>query len=294
MIIGGDKSAVIENIKKLAKAGDYNHKAELDDPELSDEAAEEAIAGYAKYRNNKVWYFLKSRPVFIMEDIVTLMHKKHIKVVGWENLEKIKKGAIITNNHFNPLDSIFPRYVIKKKYHKPINLVAQETNLAMEGFNGFLIYNQRLVPLRKSPNYILKTFVPTIKRMMKKGEFIVIYPEEELWFNYRKPRPCKRGTYLFASQANAPVVPIFIEMQDTEEDDNEQFVKLDYTIHILKPIYPDRKKSHKENSKIMAEQDYRERVEAYEQAYGKKLDYKFSYSDIAGYKRGIKKTSACK
>jgi 1-acyl-sn-glycerol-3-phosphate acyltransferase len=226
-----------------------------------------------------------------MEDIVTLMHKKHIKVVGWENLAKIKKGAIITNNHFNPLDSIFPRYVIRKKYHKPIHLVAQETNLAMEGFNGFLIYNQRLVPFRKSPNYILKTFIPKIKSMIENGDFIVIYPEEELWFNYRKPRPCKRGTYLFAAQAGAPVVPIFIEMQDTDEDDNEQFVKLDYTIHILEPIYPDPEKSHKENSKNMAEQDYQERKEAYEQAYGKKLDYKFSYSDIAGYKRGIKKSS---
>lgn len=293
MIIGGDKSAVIENIKKHVKAGEYNKKAELDDPVLSDEDAEKAIAGYAKYRNNKLWYFIKSRPVFIMEDIVTLMHKKHIKVVGWDNLKGIKKGAIITNNHFNPLDSIFPRYVIKKKYHKPINLVAQETNLAMEGFNGYLIYNQRLVPLRKSPNYILRTFIPQIKRMVEAGQFIVIYPEEELWFNYRKPRPCKRGTYLFASQANAPVVPIFIEMQDTNEDDNEQFVKLDYTIHILKPIYPDPKKSHKENSVMMAEQDYAERKEAYELAYGKKLNYKFSYGDIAGYKPGIK-TSSCK
>ena len=83
-------------------------------------------------------------------------------------------------------------------------------------------------------------------------------------------------------------------MQDTDEDDNEQFVKLDYTIHILEPIYPDPKKSHKENSKAMAEQDYQERVAAYERAYGKKLNYKFSYSDIAGYKPGIKKTSACK
>ena len=293
MIIGGDKSAVIENIKKHVKAGEYNKKAELDDPVLSDEDAEKAIAGYAKYRNNKLWYFIKSRPVFIMEDIVTLMHKKHIKVVGWDNLKGIKKGAIITNNHFNPLDSIFPRYVIKKKYHKPINLVAQETNLAMEGFNGYLIYNQRLVPLRKSPNYILRTFIPQIKRMVEAGQFIVIYPEEELWFNYRKPRPCKRGTYLFASQANAPVAPIFIEMQDTNEDDNEQFVKLDYTIHILKPIYPDPKKSHKENSVMMAEQDYAERKEAYELAYGKKLNYKFSYGDIAGYKPGIK-TSSCK
>ena len=294
IIIGGDKAPVIDNIRKHIKAGEFNKKAELDDPVLSDEDADKAIATYNKRHANKVMFFLDSRPAVGIINLGWALIRKRTSFDGLEKFDALKgKGAIITCNHFNPLDSIFPRYVIKKKYHKPINLVAQETNLAMEGFNGYLIYNQRLVPLRKSPNYILRTFIPQIKRMVEAGQFIVIYPEEELWFNYRKPRPCKRGTYLFASQANAPVVPIFIEMQDTNEDDNEQFVKLDYTIHILKPIYPDPKKSHKENSVMMAEQDYAERKEAYELAYGKKLNYKFSYGDIAGYKPGIK-TSSCK
>jgi hypothetical protein len=40
----------------------------------------------------------------------------------------------------------------------------------------------------------------------------------------------------------------------------------------------------------MAKQDYEERVACYERVYKKKLDYKFSYSDIAGYNKGLKKS----
>ena len=146
----------------------------------------------------------------------------------------------------------------------------------------------------KRPNYILKKFIPRIKELVEAGEFVQIYPEEEMWFNYRKPRPCKRGTYLFAAQASAPVVPIFVEMIDTDKDDNEQFVKLKYVVHVLDIIYPDPKKSERANSIEMAQKDYAERVAMYEKVYGKKLDYKFSYSDIAGYKRGIKSASGKK
>ena len=45
------------------------------------------------------------------------------------------------------------------------------------------------------------------------------------------------------------------------------------------------KKSARENSKIMAEIDYKQKKEAYEKAYNKKLDYTFSYEDIAGFRK---------
>ena len=35
----------------------------------------------------------------------------------------------------------------------------------------------------------------------------------------------------------------------------------------------------------MAKKDYEQKKETYEKAYNKKLDYKFSYKDIAGYKK---------
>ena len=292
MIIGGDKSAVIENIKKLATAGDLNHKAELDDPSLDEDGAIQAIDKYNADRAKKLKFFFRSRPAYLLHDIAILMHKSRTKFVGLEKLDGIKGGAIITSNHFNPIDSIFPRQVIQKKFHKFPWIVSQETNLAMAGINGYLMNNLPILPLKNSPNYIIKHFMPELKDKIDKGDFVLIYPEEELWFNYRKPRPSKRGTFLFASQVGAPVIPCFVEMQDTDKKDNDQFNLINYTVHVLDPIYPDPKKSHKENSKIMAEQDYKAKVAAYEAANGKKLNYKFSYKDIAGYQHS--KTSGDK
>ena len=284
MIIGGDKSETIINIQKNIRAEEYNKKAEPDDPKLTDEEVEQYLANFEKGRSNKVMHVIKKRGAFAIVDIAWLMHKGVTTFEGLENLDKIKGGAIVTCNHFNPIDSIFARAVIRKKFKKTPYIVIQETNLAMPGAKGYLMNNLNMVPLVKAPNYILKKFVPRIKELIGAGEFVQIYPEEELWFNYRKPRPCKRGTYLFAAQANAPVVPIFVEMIDLDKDDNEQFKKLKYVVHVLEPIYPEKKLNNKQNSIKMAEKDYAERVECYEKCYGKKLDYKYSKWDIAGLK----------
>ena len=87
---------------------------------------------------------------------------------------------------------------------------------------------------------------------------------------------------MFAAMAGAPVIPIFVEIIDSGKKDNEQFNLLKFVAHVLDPIYPDPKKSVKENSREMAAKDYEERVAAYEKAYGEKLNYKFSYHDIVG------------
>ena len=84
---------------------------------------------------------------------------------------------------------------------------------------------------------------------------------------------------------NKPIISCFVEIIDTEQSDNDEFNQVRYIVHVLKPIYPDPNKSVKENSKIMSEIDYKQKVEAYEKAYNIKLDYEFSLSDIAGLKR---------
>ncbi len=284
MIIGGDKSETIINIQKNIQAEEYNKKAEPDDPELNDEEVERYLARFEKGRSGRILHEIKKRGAFSIVDVVWLMHRGVTSFEGLENLDKIKGGAIVTCNHFNPIDSIFARAVIRKKFKKTPYIVIQETNLAMPSVEGFLMNNLNMVPLVKAPNYILKQFMPRVKELTAAGEFLQIYPEEEMWFNYRKPRPCKRGSYLFAAQANVPVVPIFVEMIELDKDDNEQFKKLKYVVHVLKPIFPNKKLSDKENSVKMAEKDYVERVECYEKCYGKKIDYKYSKWDIAGLK----------
>ena len=238
MIVGADtRVAVIKNIQKNIKDEEFNKKVEVGDPTMSDEEAERAVKEFKSFRkNHKVKFFLRSRGAVLIQKLAGSLMSPSIKIEGMEKLDEIKKGAIVTCNHFNHLDSMIPRKVIKKRFHKTPYIVIQETNVAMPGFIGYFMNNTNTLPLRKGPNYITKEFVPELKELTEKGEFVLIYPEEEMWYNYRKPRPCKRGSYMFAAMAGVPVIPIFVEMRDTDKKDNDEFNMLKFVAHVLDPI----------------------------------------------------------
>ena len=285
MIIGGSKKEVINNIKKNIENNELNKKVEIGDPNLPEDEIQKYINDF--YRNKKkLSYFFKNK---IANKTVKKISKElypDIKINGLEKLDlaDLSNGAIITSNHFNPLDSYNIRKIVEEKLHKKLYIVVQDTNLAMPGFLGFLFNNIEVIPLSKSPNYIIKKFVPELKKILSKGDFILIYPEEEMWFNYRLPRPCKRGAYQFAHELDVPVISCFVKMIDTDKTDNDEFNKVKYEVSINKVIYPEAGESVKSDSRKMAEVDYKARKKAYEDAYNKKLNYEFDISDIAGWK----------
>ena len=285
MIIGGSKKEVINNIKKNIENNELNKKVEIGDPNLSEEEIQKYIDAFYKNKK-KLSYFFKNK---IANKTVKKISKElypDIKINGLEKLDlaDLSNGAIITSNHFNPLDSYNIRKIVEEKLYKKLYIVVQDTNLAMPGFLGFLFNNIEVIPLSKSPNYIIKKFVPELKKILSKGDFVLIYPEEEMWFNYRIPRPCKRGAYQFAHELDVPVISCFVKMIDTNISDNEEFNKVKYEVSINKVIYPEINESIKSDSKKMAEVDYEARKKAYEDAYNKKLNYAFDISDIAGWK----------
>ena len=285
MIIGGSKKEVINNIKKNIENNELNKKVEIGDPNLSEDEIQKYINDFFKNKK-KLSYFLKNK---IANKTVKKISKElypDIKINGLEKLDlaDLSNGAIITSNHFNPLDSYNIRKIVEEKLHKKLYIVVQDTNLAMPGFLGFLFNNIEVIPLSKSPNYIIKKFVPELKKILSKGDFILIYPEEEMWFNYRLPRPCKRGAYQFAHELDVPVISCFVKMIDTDKTDNDEFNKVKYEVSINKVIYPEAGESVKSDSRKMAEVDYEARKKAYEDAYNKKLNYAFDISDIAGWK----------
>lgn len=285
MIIGGSKKEVINNIKRNIENNELNKKVEIGDPNLSDEEIQKYIDDYFKNKK-KLSYFFKNK---IANKTVKKISKElypDIIINGLEKLDSadLSKGAIITSNHFNPLDSYNVRKIVEEKLHKKLYIVVQDTNLAMPGFLGFLFNNIEIIPLSKSPNYIIKKFIPELKKILAKGDFVLIYPEEEMWFNYRLPRPCKRGAYQFAHELDVPIISCFVKIVDTNITDNDEFYKVKYEVSIIKVIYPEVNENIKSDSKKMAQTDYEARKKAYEDAYNKKLNYEFDKSDIAGWK----------
>ena len=283
MIIGDNKEAVIENIKKATESEEFNKKVEVNDPNLSDEQRDEIINKYLS-RRNKITYKLNNKTARMIADTVSWSENRVSQIEGLENVKDINTGAIITSNHFNPLDSLIIRKLVRKLGKKHLYIVAQETNLAMTGLIGYMMNYTDIIPISRKISYMKNEFSNIIEEKLKKKQFVLIYPEQEMWFNYKKPRPPKPGAYYYAAKNNVPIISCFVEMVETDEEENEEFNKVRYILHVLPPIYPDKEKTFKENSKIMLEKDYRQKAEAYEKAYNKNLDYSFDYDDIAGLK----------
>lgn len=278
-----ERLKVIENIKANVKNNKLNDKVELSDPIITEEQRQENVIHFDNLRKNPVKRFKRVVARNIANSYTTLFNKD-TEIVGLENVKDIKTGAIITANHFSPQDSTVIRYFtnkIGKRNH--LSILVEEENLLMEGQFGFLMNNCGTIPVSKSKEYTENNFYPSIAKMLKKKEFLLIYPEEQMWFNYRKPRPLKNGAYHLAAKNNVPIIPCFIEMREIENEyEDNGFNKLKYIIHILKPIYPSPDKNVRENKIEMRDKDYELKKQAYEKAYGKKLTYDFEDSDIAG------------
>ncbi|MBQ9743163.1 MAG: 1-acyl-sn-glycerol-3-phosphate acyltransferase [Ruminococcus sp.] len=282
MIIGDKREVVIENISKAAENGDFHTKVEVGDPVLTAEESRQIIKGYLD-NTGKMSFRTKSYVARKMANLLTASLNKNTEIVGLENVENLSGGAIITSNHFSPLDNTAVRFLTRKLKKKRINIVSQETNLAMGGIIGFLMNYADIIPIADDKKYLKKDFYMILQELIEKGEYILIYPEQEMWFNYRKPRPLKRGAYFYAAKLGVPVISCFVEMQDLPEMDTEDFHKVKYTVHILPTIYPDKNKTIKDNSIEMCRLDYEQKKEAYERIYGKPLDYGFEAEDIAGW-----------
>lgn len=282
MIIGTQREIVITNIAKAAAAGNFHSKVEINDPVLTQEQSTQIVRNYLASRNSPACH-CKTRAARSLANAATRLLNRDTEIAGLEKLNAVTGGAILTCNHFSPLDNTVVRHLTRKLGKKRISIISQLTNFAMPGMIGFLMNYADTIPLSDDPHYMLKVLPDILAELLEKDEFVLIYPEKEMWFNYRKPRPLLRGAYHFAAQLGKPVISCFIEMRDLDKPDTQHFRKVRYTIHILDVLYPDPEKSIRENSIFLCQQDYQLKKSAYERIYGKPLLYHFEPEDIAGW-----------
>ncbi len=208
MIIGDKKEAVIDNIKNAVEQNEFNVKVEVNDPNLTNEQKTEIIDKYLNKRKS-LSYKRNNRIVRFLIKLVALSQNKEIKVEGLENVKDIKTGAIITCNHFNPLDNMAVRKMARRAKKRRLYIVGQEENLAMEGILGYFMNYADIIPISNKISYMKESFPNIIKEILDKKNFILIYPEQEMWFNYKKPRPLKPGAYYYAAKNNVPIISCF-------------------------------------------------------------------------------------
>ena len=199
-------------------------------------------------------------------------------IEGIENYEAIQNsGAILTCNHFNPFDNFAIHYALFPYMYKPgkqvLYKVIREGNYTnFPGLYGFFFRHCNTLPL--SANFsTMKNFMTAMKTLLERGEKVLIYAEQGMWWNYRKPRPLTAGAFKFAAESKVPVLPIFITMNDSDKTGGDGFPVQEYTIHFLPAIYPDESKTVKENMDIMKDKNYAMWKEVYETTYGIPLTY---------------------
>lgn len=278
-----ERLKVIENIKINVANNELNKKVEINDPVVDKKELDKALINFDITKNNIVSRYKRKMARKIANNYTKLFNYD-TKIIGLENLQEVKTGAIITSNHFSPKDSTVIMYAMNKiGKREHMDIVIEEENTMMTGQFGFLMNNCGTIPLSTSKLYMEKKFMPAVETLLKNKDFILIYPEEQMWYNYRKPRPLKPGAYHLAAKFNVPVIPCFTEIRTRKDYDEDGFKKLKFILHIMKPIYPDPEKTLKQNKEEMQKKDYEAKINAYEDAYGKKLDYTFEQSDIAGF-----------
>ncbi len=196
------------------------------------------------------------------------------EVRGIENFIAARGGKIVTCNHFSVGDN-YAVWVALRDYMdgKMLYKVIREGNYTNppKPFGLFMRHCNTL-PL-SSQTATMKKFLHAVKTLLARGETILIYPEQSMWWNYRKPKPLQDGAFALAVRNNTPVVPIFITMEDSDVPDGDGFFVQAYTLHILPAIYPDATLSRGEAKEKMKKENYEAWVKVYEEFYGTPLVY---------------------
>ncbi len=196
------------------------------------------------------------------------------EVRGIENFTAVKGGRIVTCNHFSVGDNYAVWRALRDHMKgRMLYKVIREGNYTNppKPFGLFMRHCNTL-PLSSQPSTMRK-FLRATQTLLGRGETILIYPEQGMWWNYRKPRPMQDGAFSLAVKNNVPVVPVFITMENSDVPDGEGFLVQEYTLHILPAIYPDGALSSREAKAKMKKENYDAWVRVYENTYNKKLVY---------------------
>ncbi len=265
-----ERQDVLDKIKEYEKLGGDNYFNDVENDPPTKVLMPEDVDYLKKKLSSKIKYWSIGR--LIKKLLKAKAEENKISVTGIENLKKVKGGAVITSNHFHHFDCGPIFYALKQaKEKRKLYAVIREGNYQIPGLFGTLLRNYLTFPLSSN----IKTTMnlnKAIDTVLNKGQFVYVYPEQSMWWKYRKPRKYRIGAFRWASRNNVPVIPCFVTMEDMDVMDDDGMPKQKLTLHIGEPIYPDEKLSDKENAEIMLQKNHDFAVSVYENFYGVKYE----------------------
>ena len=269
--------AVLERIKEYERKGWWTKDVEEDPPTIP-LTLDKVDYLNKKLKNRILTWFVNRTAVKFINNLVKNGQMVIKGIEGIENYEAVQdKGVVITCNHFNPFDNFAIHYALfpymYNRTGRVLYKVIREGNYTnFPGIYGLFFRHCNTLPL--SANFsTMKKFMEAVKVLLARGEKILVYAEQGMWWNYRKPRPLTVGAFKFAAENRVPVLPMFITMTDSDRIGEDGFPIQEYTLHIMPAIYPEAEATVKQNMTLLRDKNYAAWKDCYEKFYGIPLVY---------------------
>lgn len=200
-----------------------------------------------KFIKTNIFYLIYSDIFVGVMLFLTTIYTKLIlgsKIVNKHYKKEIdKSGGVIIANHIHPLDiSIIGRSFYPRRVY-PLTL---KSNFGLP-IIGFMQKSAKAIPI---PDNIaqLKKFDTEIIEALNKKKKILIYPEGSLSLYDKTLRKFKTGAFRYSVLTNKPILPIITTFKKAKGL-RKLFRKNKplFTTTFLKPIYPDKSLSKREN-----------------------------------------------
>ena len=177
-------------------------------------------------------------------------------------------SAILTCNHVNKFDCLALKEAAKG--HRVYVVGAKFNN--MKGFLGEMMRAGGMLPLSDNIE-AMKNLNRAVGHYLSKGNYVAVYPEQAMWWNYEKPRPFKDGAFTFAVKYRVPVIPCFITFRHTGIFDANGVETKYLTLHVMEPLYPDLSKPRHQAVEELRDRNYAACCAKYEEVYGRPVVY---------------------
>lgn len=271
-----ERLEVLKRIEEYERKGWFSRDVEEDPPTVP--LTPDKVDYLRQKLSSKIMHCIINRMAWNFIHRIIRDKQMIIKgIEGYDNYLAVEnEGVIITCNHFNAFDNFAVHHALEEslnRRHRDLYKVIREGNYTnFPGLYGLFFRHCDTLPL--SANFqTMKCFMAAISILLKRGEKILVYAEQGMWWNYRKPRPLTGGAFRFAVENNAPVLPIFITMSDSGTIGGDGFPVQEYTLHFLPALRSDAALSTKQNIESMRQKNYDMWREVYERVYGIPLTY---------------------
>ena len=193
--------------------------------------------------------------------------KFKIKYVGREKLKPYRNtGYFIYGNHTQPFaDTFIPSIPI---YPKRNFFIVNPENVSMKPFETAVeMLGASPIPGNKAA---MKKFLESIKKKIRKGHAITIYPEAHIWPYYTKIRPFKSVSFKYPIELGVPSFCITNTYQRYGKRKN----RIQIISYIDGPFFPNPELSKKDMQQDLRNQIYNCMVERSKNSNIEYIEYK--------------------